>query len=155
MTYTLRYSSTRREVWQWYWRRWRERLWVVHAVVAAGAGYGLSSSHPADTRLAAWAIYAIAAFPVVVAIFAIIPQARFKPAVRTLIVGPEGWSTSIGPKSGARRWAEVSAIREDADAIVIQGTNGNALIVPQRAFRSESERNAFLHDARQWHNTAG
>jgi hypothetical protein len=44
MSFKIEYASRRGEVWNWYWRAWRERLWKTHlltflaVVVAAMAG---------------------------------------------------------------------------------------------------------------------
>ncbi|MFL6601595.1 MAG: YcxB family protein [Steroidobacteraceae bacterium] len=86
--------------------------------------------------------------------FSLWPQIRFKPAERTLSVSPTGWSTQIGTLSAARPWSEVREITEDADTIIVVGTNQNALIVPSRAFADEERRLRFLTDVRVWHAAA-
>jgi hypothetical protein len=86
--------------------------------------------------------------------FALWPQIRFKPAERTLSVNPSGWTTSIGDVTGARAWNEIREIVEAPGTICIVGTNGNALVIPRRAFNTEAARHRFLADIRQWHQAA-
>lgn len=82
----------------------------------------------------------------------LLPQILFKCAERTLTVGPEGWSTQIGKLSGSRRWADVVSIQDGMNLIIITGKNGNALIVPNRAFPDLASRRQFLADVRYWHS---
>ena len=147
MTYTLRYSSTRAEIWRLYWRIWRKHLWRIHVALAVLAGLILSRSQMTVVHVLS---YSLAAFPVVVAAFAAFPQLAFKSQERLLHVGPDGWSSQIGKKSGARTWAEVATVDEQDGAVVIRGVNGNALVVPARAFATEAERVQFVTDIGQW-----
>jgi hypothetical protein len=64
---------------------------------------------------------------------------------------PKGWFTRIGNISGSKTWAHVAWISELEGKVVIRGKNGNALIMPSRAFPSTAERQHFLNDIRQWH----
>lgn len=155
MTWTLSYASARSDIWRWYWRTWRKKLWMTHVAVALVLGLALATSGGQSLAPDAWARSSLAVFPVVVIGFAAFPQLAFKLQVRVLAVGPDGWSTTIGQTSGSRRWSEVAAVEEDGEAVVIQGTNGNALIVPGRAFKSADDRRQFLADARRWHVEAG
>jgi hypothetical protein len=38
MRFEIEYASTRREVWDWYWRFWRERGWKTHALIFPAVG---------------------------------------------------------------------------------------------------------------------
>jgi uncharacterized membrane protein YccC len=154
---TIRYSSSRREVWRWYWRAWAKPkgLWRYHAFVGVllatlyAEVQGFSHFRPA-----AFFVTALAAMLGCMLFFSLWPQIRFKPAERTLSVSPTGWSTQIGKLSAARSWSEVREITADADTIVVVGTNQNALIVPSRAFADEESRVRFLTDVRVWHAAA-
>jgi hypothetical protein len=154
---TIRYSSSRQEIWRSYWRAWAKPkgLWRYHALVAVLLAtlreevQGFSHFRPT-----AFFVTALAAMLGCMLFFSLWPQIRFKPTERILSVSPTGWSTQIGKLSAARSWSEVREITEDAGTIVVVGTNQNALIVPSRAFADEEMRQRFLTDVRAWHAAA-
>lgn len=150
MEYTLRYCSSRADVWRRYWKVWRERYWVLHALLAALLAYPLSGSGLHAVHPASWALWFIPVLLAVTAIFASVPLLMFKSAQRTLKVDSRGWVTWIGKQSGARTWAEVAAIQEDGSRIILAGKNGNALIIPQGAFVDHSARKQFIEDIQHW-----
>jgi hypothetical protein len=156
--YTIRYSSTRSEVWRWYWRSWARRggLWRHHALLSLSVAALLTASVGLRTfifvRFVATAAVTMLAC---IALFPLWPQIRFKPMTRELTIDAEGWKTTIGKLSGARPWKEVRAIEATEGTIAIVGVNGNALILPGRAFPTEKERQAFLAGARSWHVSSG
>lgn len=153
MNYQLRYSSTRPEVWRFYWRTWRRSLWLIHVFAALGIGLVVSGAINGPLRVGPWLTWALVAFPVVVAGFAAFPQIVFKARERTLEVGSDGWSSKIGRLTGSRSWAEVASIDEEPEAVMIRGANGNALVVPSRAFESPEQRRQFVSDVRKWHGS--
>lgn len=150
--HTIEYSSTRGEVWRYYWRAWAKPrgLWLMQAFISfsAAATYSLVSTERASMPrfIAVWVL----AFLACVVVLPLWPQLRFKPSVRTLAVGPNGMRTSIGKLSGEIRWKDVAAIEEDGSEIYIASRQGNALIIPARAFDSDASRRAFLDDVRSW-----
>jgi hypothetical protein len=144
-THTLRYRSSRVEIWRIYWRAWRKKFWVIHVVVAAYLGWLCSN----NTRVSI-ALWFAAWLPVVVICLAAFPQIMFKPQERTLHLTPEGWSTTIGRKSGSKPWKEIRGMADTPEGLVIVGANGNAMVVPQRAFSDESHRAAVVADVRSW-----
>jgi hypothetical protein len=151
---TIRYSSSRREVWRWYWRAWAKPkgLWRYHAFVAVLlATFHAEVQGFSHFRPAAFFVTALAAMLGCMLFFSLWPQIRFKPAERTLSVSPTGWNTQIGKLSTARSWSEVREITEDGKTIIVVGTNQNALIIPSRAFADEERRLRFLTDVRVWH----
>jgi len=94
-------------------------------------------------------------FPLVFLVFASIPQIKLKKEERILEVNPDGWSTHIGKIYGSRKWEEVKSIVEEDNRIIITGINGNALIIPERAFNDTQEKQVFLNDIRSWHEQKG
>jgi hypothetical protein len=48
--YTIKYSSSRQEVWRWYWRAWAKPngLWLYHLIIGVScpAKRGKGRSHP-------------------------------------------------------------------------------------------------------------
>lgn len=147
MSFKIEYASQRREVWNWYWRAWRKRLWKTHlltfVVVGASAIVGLYANRrgtlsPTFLLLPpAFGLLSILWMP-------IYPQLRFKSQVRSLEVDQDGISTTIGRLAARRSWEDVLSISEENDQIIILGRNGNAFLVPMRAFTSLEEKRAFL-----------
>jgi hypothetical protein len=150
MTYTLRYRSSRAEVWRAYWRHWRARLWYVHGIFAVAVAFAMSRTEVLRGDILSWVIGAFVAFMLILVISVTASQLLFKSAERTLEAGPEGWSTQIGKKRGSRKWSELAPVREENGVVIIAGKGGNALLIPGRAFESEGQRKAFMEDVARW-----
>ncbi len=150
MPQTITYNSLRSEVWTHYWRLWKQRLWRVHAslflTIAACALIVLADGHQPTTTTVVIA-FGCGLLPCVV--LALYPLAWFKPQVRTLKIDHAGLETWIGKLHAAVAWRDVAAISDRDDQIVIARTNGNAFLVPRRAFATPADRAAFLTMARQ------
>ncbi len=154
MEHTLRYRSSRAEVWRWYWKTWKAKLWRTHVLIAAVVALALSAFERGN--FASWGLWYLVAQPAVTTLFALIPQVMFKPSERILTVSPRGWSTRIGKQSASRTWAEVASIGDENGKVLISGTNGNALIIPACAFADRQCREQFVKDIQQWkHAYAG
>jgi hypothetical protein len=138
---TIEYASRRGEIWIWYWKAWRQRLWKSHLrifAIVAGLAY-LFLSYPAPPSLATLAVpVAIGALPVILLI--LYPQLRFKPQTRTVTIGTSGITTVVGRKSGRISWKNIRSVTEDRDYVVVQGSSGNAFIIPPRAFETVEAR---------------
>lgn len=152
---TISYTSLRGEVWAHYWRLWRQKLWRFHAVLFAtvtlGLLIGLSGWRLSPAALAG---VAILGGLIPCALFALYPLAKFKPQTRLLTIDRAGLATSIGKLHGEVPWSGVDAIVGQQELIIIQRTNGNAFIIPARAFASSDSRAAFLSAARDaWSGT--
>jgi hypothetical protein len=150
--YEIRYHSRRSQVWHWYWKQWRTRLWRIQALIAAiiviftyvllGDTVGIEYLLPEFITL----------LLIVTTLSAAWPQIKFKNNNRILKIGPEGWATHIGQLSGARSWVEVATVHEIDSAVSIVGVNGNALIIPRYALASTGEWERFLTDVKTWHS---
>jgi YcxB-like protein len=145
-TITLTYTSKRSEVWHWYWRSWRKKLWIYHAyclVMLPVLAVLFLDRHwpPHDYKNV---LYGLSAAVAIVGFFIAFPQIVFKPQVRKLTVNEDGIATTIGKKSGTFKWQSIAAIEDTPELIMIRRTNGNALLVPRRAFNSEQEKSDFL-----------
>ena len=103
MSFKVEYASRRREVWAWYWRAWRERLWKTHLVVflavtamaslyAKGSGALLPASVAIGLALGITAIICIQIYP----------HLMFKSQKRTLRTDEEGILTTIKNRSSLR-----------------------------------------------------
>jgi hypothetical protein len=157
MTITLTYRSSRSEVWRWYARAWsRPRgLWRVHLAFFVGTIALMLWQRSRTHRLEATDLaIALALGALGVAFLALWPQLRFKPQERVLTFDELGAHTVIGSRSGSVPWAEVATIEVDHDVIAITGTNGNAFLIPSRAFASDDERLTVLRRLKAWHGTA-
>ena len=152
---TLRYTSARSEVWEWYWILWRKKLWIHHTyylvcmLVIAISLDGRWPPHKGSVLLG----LLIAA--VIIASFVAFPQLMFKPEERTLTASEGGIATRIGNKSASLKWEEIAAIQDRQDIIAVVGKSGRAFLIPRRAFSSEKERSDFLTAVKSWqaHNT--
>jgi hypothetical protein len=148
------YTSSRAEVWRWYWRAWWRPLglWRHHAGIALAIAIAWTAREPAGPFDV---IRFASAFGIAVALclllFPLWPQLRFKPQKRTLTIDASGFATQIGNLRGTRPWRLIRSVEDSADGIVLVGSNGNAMIVPNRAFPDPTAREAFLSDARRWH----
>jgi hypothetical protein len=141
----IQYFSLRSEVWRFYWRSWRQRLWKFHlfifgsftVVVFVCAILGGTAPSVAGVNAFGWGLLSIVWLP-------LYPLLKFKPQMRVLEISAEGISTAIGKLSARRSWHEIASITEADGNFVILGKNGNAFIVPPRAFDSDNSRLAFL-----------
>jgi hypothetical protein len=152
---TVRYASSRAEVWRAYWRSWaRARgLWRTH--VAFGViGGALLASLLGGFGVVVLVECCAAVFAACLLLFPLAPQFKFKPAERELTISADGWKTAIGALSGSRRWIEVRSVHDTGETIEIIGVNGNILIVPHRAFGDPQARAAFVQAATRWHAAA-
>ena len=68
----------------------------------------------------------------------------FKPQVRTLEIDKDGIATTSGKHAARRSWKEIRSVSEADGCIVILRRNGNAFVVPARAFGSTEERQRFF-----------
>ncbi|MBB6184864.1 YcxB family protein [Oleiagrimonas soli] len=124
---------------------------MIHALAAVFLSFMIASDAQGAVSLHAFLNVFAWMLPVVIAIFALVPQALYKPQVRTLDVDAQGWSTRIGRKEGSRPWSQIASVQAWEDNVIIAGRNGNAMIVPARAFDSAAMRKCFLDDATRWH----
>jgi hypothetical protein len=152
--YTVRYASTRGEIWRWYWRAWARAkgLWRYHILISLLSAIAVTAREKQSTFDAGhfFLIFLVTMLGCVV-LLPLWPQIRFKPSVRTLKVDEKGFETVIGHRSGVRGWKDVRSVEESDGAIVITGINNNAFIVPSRAFASAQERLEFYEAARRFH----
>jgi hypothetical protein len=156
--YTLRYASTRSEIWHWYWREWTRLrgLWRFHALIALAGGFVVAgrgnSSQFSPERFAIAAVTTLTASIVLLSLW---PQLRFKPQPRVLILDAAGFRTTIGTQSGQRRWQDIRRVEDHGDgSILLVGQNGNAMILPRRAFASDAERQNCLKSIEHWQQAA-
>lgn len=145
MSITVTYSSTRREVWRFYWQAWKRRFWKMHLaiflIVLVLGSFATFGRLPRDAaELAAVSVTAL----IPLALMALYPMLMFKPQSRVLTVDEHGITTTIGKhKNKSVAWPEIAEVQNQGQAVVIQRRNLNAFIVPARAFRSPAEKQSF------------
>jgi hypothetical protein len=126
--YTVRYASTRGEIWQWYWRAWArpKGLWRYHILISLLSAIAVTAVEKQSTFDAGrfFLIFVVTMVGCVV-------------LLRTLKIDEKGFDTAIGRRSGSCSWKDVRSVEESDGTIVITGNNSNAFIVPSRAFASE------------------
>jgi hypothetical protein len=144
MSISVQYYSTRREVWGFYWRLWKQRLWKMHLVifvaVAVSGSFATFGRWPRSVPEFI-AIVLTALVPIV--LLTLYPMLMFKPQMRVLTVDDDGIATTIGRHNKSLAWAEIADVQDNGGALVIQGRNLNAFIVPARAFDTPGERLSF------------
>ena len=147
----VRYSASRRDVWLWYRKAWISRLWVFHLVVGLSVTGAIlwveSGSNPVGPAQIAGAIGVAL---LLIALTAAYPQIVFKAQERWLQIRPDGMAPGIKPISRQYSWGDVARLTALGDTINIGLRNGNAFIVPRRAFASDADRTAFLDAAYRW-----
>ena len=157
MPITVQYASTREEIYRWYLKLWKQKIWKVHLLIFCVPIFLIAlpmvvGKKPVDVENI---LGSIAAGAGLVGLMWAYPLLMFKPSPRTVTADESGITTSIGKKSASRKWAEIGAINESAEGgVIISVRSGGAIIVPPRAFYSAKIRADFVEAARNWHRAA-
>jgi|ERR1051325_231687 hypothetical protein len=151
---TVQYSSSRRELASWYWYSLRHNprhlgAWLLSLLVLGVLVFfsELQSGSKSSLRAVGLSAVWVLAFA---GVFALYPQLRFEPQVRTLTIEPDAISTSIRGRSKTYPWSEVASVLERGDCVYITFRNANAFVVPTRAFPSVEMRREFLRLCQEW-----
>jgi len=152
MQHVLRYKSSRKDVWRWYWKAWQNKLWKIHVFFALISSFFISTVNTGDVYFAVWSQWFIVVFILTIVLSVAFSQFMFKSSERVLTVDADGWTTQIGKKSGSKSWQEIESVKEEFGKILITGKNGNALIIPEKAFSDAESRRIFLENAQNWKN---
>ena len=164
---TIRYSVKRRELWNWYWWAWRQprglwSYWLVLTVLIFV--FVLFVEGTLQTISFASLIAPAILTSLLFLFFVVFLQVSYKPRERVLTVGLEGIETRIGDTSARRDWRDISYIVERASYTVIcvaggislgiiwlRIRNGNAFVIPRRAFDSNADYLYFVNSIESWH----
>jgi hypothetical protein len=149
MSFKIEYASRRGEVWTWYWRAWCQRLWKTHLAIflAVNLSVSIALFSGPPTSLSSLAIVAVSGL-LAIAWMPLFPMLMFKPEGRTLSINHTGIETAIGKKSAKCEWKDIKSVSEESGYIVLLCRNGNAFIVPPRAFDSQSAQDKFVSFAK-------
>jgi len=155
--YTITYDSSRREVWGWYWRTWANswRWWLVHIALALIIAIGISLVQDTPISVTRIALTTVAILVGFIVVFPILHQLFFRPSRCSVAVDASGLRMQMGKLSGTWIWSAVASIVENQQQIVLIERTGKVLILPFRAFQSESARQEFFRDATTWRLEAG
>ena len=135
-------------------RLWRRGLWKLHAALFIGiliVEILLRNQKQTLTFTTIATGLAIGSLPIM--LLWLFPILRFKRQTRTLTIDAMGLETTIGSKHGTRTWSEIRSIAELDGDIVLLGKNGNAFVIPPRAFKSATAREGFLNFAMSAHRS--
>lgn len=152
---TIRYATSRGELWRSYWRAWAQPsgTWLNHAFIAANVFllvYMFTRYSPDAVVIAV--TMGVVAFPLAMLGFALWPQLRFRSVPRTLHVSDQGILSEVGGRQGSKSWSEIRGINARDDAVYVEAADGSALVVPDRAFATPEQFQAFVIQVRQWYS---
>lgn len=77
---------------------------------------------------------------------------RAKTSKRSLTISGDGISTQIGKIQTQLPWRKIKIISVADHRILLAGANGNAFLIPNRAFSSLKEKAEFAAKIRDWAN---
>jgi YcxB-like protein len=145
MEFKLNYASRRGEVWRWYWRMWRQRLWKLHAAIIASVGVLVAAlARTRGLSLPSSVLEGLVFGLVAAAWLPLYPMVMFKPQGRSLIIDPKGITTTIRAQNRSYVWSDFRSVSLDRDCIAIERHNGNAFVIPARAFESPDHQEKLL-----------
>jgi hypothetical protein len=148
---TIQYAIARRDLWMAYRLAWRRipMIGVTQAVTFLCTFYvGRSLLAPSALRPAAEMALAALVGILPVAVLVLYPYIRFKPETRTFSIDSAGIRTFIGTRSGEVSWTQIVRVERVKQHLVVLGRTGNSFIVPDHAFASVAERDAFERQVR-------
>jgi hypothetical protein len=152
MEYKLNYSTTRTELFIWYWKVWRAYLWKIHLILVLllSISIGLFGF---DWNITDYKIIplSIIIFFIILLISIIYPQIMYKSSIRELKTDKSGIYTVIGKEIGTVNWNEIQKIEVVSNSIALIGKSYNAFVVPRRAFNNEEQYQQFLTAIKGWH----
>lgn len=154
---TIQYALRRDDIWRAYWFTWRNgwTLKIAQAIIAASTFYVVFAWR-AGSGAASHEDVVVASLAAVASILwlPIYPLLRFKPQARTLTIAAEGIQTQIGKISRELAWSDIKRLERRGDRLYLIGRGGNSFAVPDHAFPSPADRDAFEERARTWWRSA-
>ena len=140
----IEYSPSRVDVWCYYWAKWRRELWKIHAVWLSA--YSMSALVVLNTQYALNFHSAFLAFMVGVLALLMVscyPQIRYRSQERSLSVKDDGLRLQRESVYKLYTWNDIANLNCTRRFLLIEMTNGNALIIPRRSFANGSQETAF------------
>ena len=148
----IQYRSSRSDIWRAYWfppecRLLRVGMTLLSAVLGLEAFW---IARDESIFIVPRIVGGVLLFCLAVFGSPIYPLLRFKPAERTLEIGPDGISTTIGRRCGKVAWSHVARIVADSSHVYVLAKGGNSFVVPMQAFSNDAERDRFIGLATRW-----
>jgi hypothetical protein len=94
----------------------------------------------------------VVAFALAMLGFSLWPQLRFRSVVRTLHVNERGILSEVGGMQGSKSWSDMRGITARDDAVYLEAADGSALVVPERAFATPEQFQAFVNQVSRWYS---
>ncbi len=149
---TIHYTPSRAELWHWYKQIWRKRLWQYHIVIICVVFLSfLLSGAVSSVDDVPFLIVPSMISLFVIGLMVLFPQLVYNSAERLMTLDRRGIQVVAGSESIEVCWEEITAITSDGNCVYISRKNGNAFIVPDRAFTSASDRSRFVNSIQEWH----
>ena len=131
----VKYSVSRKEIWNWYWDSWRsgikwQHLFIFILITLIFVAFDYNHITP-FTFIKASVVF-LCTFAFMVAY----PQIMYKPQTRVLTVLDNGINIKVAKYDKVIPWSKVSTVDMNNDFISIAHKN-NALLIPSRAFSSK------------------
>lgn len=129
-------------MWDWYWRTWRVKFWQMHTVyflVILIISLVLARG-PLLVRLIVGLIFGA----VVIGLMVAYPQFLFRREVKALRLDGEGIERAMGGERLRRPWQELRSVVDHGSYIALTMIEGNAFIVPTKAFADPGQREEFI-----------
>lgn len=141
----IEYSTTKAEIQKWYWEKWKMALWKFHVLIFIVVfGFVFINLNRLLASMGVKILYSTITGFVPIFFMILYPIFMHKPQVRKLHIDKEGIKTTVAAKSAAIKWESIESILKDEKYIYINGKNGNAFVIPDRAFKDKEMRNSFF-----------
>jgi len=144
---TIQYSITPNEVTKSYFQQLRYSAPFRRRILLYAGAISLIYLLPRLLRQSLHLIDIVVALFLVVVFILLLPcvlRLFAKPQQRTLTIDAQGIHTTIGTQSGSISWSNVADLVHTTESIFIIGQTGNSFLIPNRAFPTPMQRQAFL-----------
>ena len=153
MSYSLRYRSSRKEFWIWYWVIWSRFLWMPFLPFSLLLGAMMAKSLRLGPGVAPILLCSVSLLAFVAILFAS-PIFRFRPKEFHVHLDENGAAWSSEASSANFRWDAIQVVSRIGDALVLRAPLGNSMVIPLTAL-PEANWSDFLADVREWHRGSG
>jgi hypothetical protein len=142
----IKYKTTKNEVFYFYKKRWKEKLWRFHIVIFLCSTFVVYNQFT-HTQFSNSTKIIIASFfgLLILSIMPLIPLIFHKKDERSLLVTDDGIETTIGTRHGVIPWNKIAHLEKTEEYIYITGKNQNGFIIPNSAFNTKNDKSLFFN----------